>query len=419
MQVAGAVGAYALQILSGVAVTAPVPSTFDWHGTWKVEAWLRVVRDSVPSIGCIVHEVYKYPSSGGIAICDENGYSGGASASDCTGSWFRIPHECNTLAANTDPILANVYRDGALLYENINLDINLDGLGANTVDVGGKSGTKNDEDWKIGDFIVWPEHDVSAALQGRPESPVLYFVDSVLELSETMSSAIPGVLTSAIDPGLGPNLARACSAGNCPVTGSTRYPCEPACPLIMVNNGEYDAYTRQTHEANQGWIQIDFEIPVAIRQVRVWLVDSTYAIPASDPVAGHLRNNDFAIWYGNQSSTPATQGAPNINCLTYSGTPMSVEIFTCEGTARYLYLYFPAQSAAIREIEVYGPVKLGWKQIRLEHEAGFGNLAKLYVDGVELVDAGVNITALYQGGGIRMTNVVVDDLRVDYLKIRN
>jgi hypothetical protein len=165
------------------------------------------------------------------------------------------------LAANTDPILANVYRDGALLYENINLDINLDGLGANTVDVGGRSGTKNDEDWKIGDFIVWPEHEVSAALQGRPESPVLYFVDSVLELSETTSSAIPAVLTSAIDPGV-------------------------------------------------------------------------------------------------------------------------------------------------------GPVPLDWKQIRLEHEVGGGNMAKLYVNGQELVDAGVNITALYQGGGIRMTNVVVDDLRV-------
>jgi hypothetical protein len=261
MQVAGAVGAYALQISSGVSVTAPVPSTFDWHGAWKIEAWLRVVQDAVPSIGCTVREVYKYPSTGGIAICDENGYTGGASASDCTGSWFRIPHECNTLAANTDPILANVYRDGALLYENINLDINLDGLGANTVDVGGKSGTKNDEDWKIGDFVVWQEHEVSAASQERPESPVLYFVDSVLELSETTSSAIPAVLTSAIDPGV-------------------------------------------------------------------------------------------------------------------------------------------------------GPVPSDWKQIRLEHEFSGGNMAKLYVDGQELVDAGVNLTALYQGGGIRMTNVVVDDLRV-------
>lgn len=457
-QVAGVVGAYALQIPFGVFVTAPVPATFAWTSAWKVKAQLQSVPlikepasstiidfgtlSSDPSLTLSAYTDYatahgvsyflNYPlstdsvsSKGGIYGAGSNqlwGYLYILIPDTCVELEVHYSDQCTSCADTTrttrvsiktsNPGNANVDPGGTIISrDTANDDVNPRVIRTRAFNAGTDYLIIAEDIGIIGkDLKIILRHESIPHV--AQHSPVLFLVDSVLELSETTSSFIPAVLTNAIDPGLGPNLARACSAGNCPVTGSTRYPCEPACPVTRVNDGAYDAYTRQTHYADQGWIQIDFETPVAIAQVRIWLVDSTYAIPSSDPEPGNLRNNDFAVWYGNQSGTPATQGAPNINCLTYSGTPMSLEIITCEGTARYLYLYFPGQSAAVREIEVYGPVQSAWKHVTLEHEVGFGTLAKLYVDGVELADAGANITVLYQGGGIRMTNVVVDDLRV-------
>ena len=137
------------------------------------------------------------------------------------------------------------------------------------------------------------------------------------------------------------NLARACSAGNCPVTQSSIE--SIGFDGSKINNGNYgDALQTQEYESVNAWTMIDMEEVVFVDKVRIWnRADCCYS-----------NIDNFQIRVGN-SGTSA--GMSNTACVSNQMMFTNNKEFKCVLSGRYLTIQrFDTLALNLAEVEVFG-----------------------------------------------------------------
>ena len=136
------------------------------------------------------------------------------------------------------------------------------------------------------------------------------------------------------------NLARACSAGGCPVTTSSVLHPDNAKSNIVDENTK-NAFI-STYE-NNPWLMIDFEQTVFVTMVRIW--------NRWDCCQQRLNNFEIRVGNAGTSDTFSSNSACASNQPTFSGS----KDFTCVLSGRYLTLrQFTQDYLQIAELEVFG-----------------------------------------------------------------
>jgi hypothetical protein len=141
------------------------------------------------------------------------------------------------------------------------------------------------------------------------------------------------------------NLARACSAGNCPVTSRSLWYNELACcaPGHLVDGDLTNQFHSQCCAGSNEWVIIDLQESMYVTMVRIYNRVSC----CQD------RINNFEIRVGNLGSSSTFSSNPA--CATNQPWFDDKKDFTCVLSGRYVSVQqISNQMMNIREIEVYG-----------------------------------------------------------------
>ena len=184
------------------------------------------------------------------------------------------------------------------------------------------------ENWFLG------SKNFSCVLSGRYLS-IQQFNTQVMNLAEL---EVYGVKTS--------NLARACSAGNCPVTAISQLGTDWEAWRLV--DGVTSSQGAHTNSASNDWVMIDMQQTVFVAMVRIYnRVDCCWD-----------RLNNFQIRVGD-SGTSA--GSSNTACASNQPWFRGQKDFTCVLSGRYLTLQqFNSLVMNVAEVEVYGLKASEW-----------------------------------------------------------
>jgi len=137
------------------------------------------------------------------------------------------------------------------------------------------------------------------------------------------------------------NLARACSAGGCPVTAPSAWDAYPRWKLVDGNNGKnYEGIYHSADNQYNPWVMIDLEHTMSIKRVRIYnWWDYTPLF------------ENFEIRIGDSSIF-----SDNPLCGSREGGFGIFKDFTCVFSGRYVSVqrFHPQTKLVLQEIEVYG-----------------------------------------------------------------
>jgi phage tail protein X len=138
------------------------------------------------------------------------------------------------------------------------------------------------------------------------------------------------------------NLARACSAGNCPVTGTSDYGTDWA--LWRAVDGITSSYGAHTLSMSNDWIMIDMQQTVFVAMVRIY----------NRQDCCQDRINNFQIRVGDSGTSAGSSNPACASNQPWFSNPNNKD-FICVLSGRYVTLQqFNSQWMNVAEVEVYG-----------------------------------------------------------------